>query len=184
LSESEAKKQRAFFAIVPDETVRKHLLSLQKQLKKKFPSEKVRWITPENLHLTLKFLGPIDHSQLSCVINRAKDLQIPSIKLYFDQLGMFRKSGICWLGCQNDAQALIELQHVLAKKTSECGLIPEKRKFSPHITLARKFNASLVGVKTQTIEWPVTNIQLMVSKQTNEGVYYQTLETFSSNDVL
>jgi 2'-5' RNA ligase len=98
-----------------------------------------RWVSPESLHVTLRFIGEVDQGVAQDVHDRLSDLQAPSFALALAGVGTFgsgRHPHTLWVGVERSA----ELEHLRDKVESavvRAGLTPEARKFSPHLTLAR-----------------------------------------------
>ena len=98
-----------------------------------------RWVDPENYHITLRFIGDVDHTTANEVIDgldRLADSEAFSIRL--DHLGSFGgdKPRALYAGAQTNA-ALLRLQAAQERVLQRVGLVPEGRKFVPHVSLAR-----------------------------------------------
>jgi 2'-5' RNA ligase len=101
----------------------------------------VRWVSPQNIHLTLKFLGNVSPANLNSLTGvlgteakRHKGLQIT-----VGGLGAFPnrlRPRVVWVGVAAPP-ALTELQHGVDRETSRLGYPNEDRDFSPHLTLGR-----------------------------------------------
>ncbi|NLD60538.1 MAG: RNA 2',3'-cyclic phosphodiesterase [Clostridiales bacterium] len=94
---------------------------------------------PENLHLTLAFLGEIEPNRVPAVKRAMEATPIKPMELPFDRVGCFPRDGgdIWWIGL-SDSPALLKLQGALSDRLLKEGFALESRKFSPHITLARE----------------------------------------------
>jgi 2'-5' RNA ligase len=102
-----------------------------------------RWITPENYHLTLRFIGDIDDAlarEIDALLSR---VQRESFELCLDGLSSFggRKPRAV-VACAAQAGPLMELQAEQERLLQRLGLEPEGRKFTPHVTLARLRDSS------------------------------------------
>lgn len=124
--------QRLFAAIEIPARIRDRLAQLR------MPLPGARWIDPDDMHLTLRFLGDIDDltagecsSQLSQIDAEPFDLQIMG-------LGQFgnREPRAVWAGVAPN-EALERLQRTTERAARSAGLPPETRNFRPHVTLAR-----------------------------------------------
>lgn len=98
-----------------------------------------RWIDTENYHITLRFIGDVDHhvaSEVSDMLDRLADSEAFTVKL--DHLGSFggNTPRALFAGCSSNA-ALLRLQAAQERVLQRCGLAPEGRKFVPHVALAR-----------------------------------------------
>jgi len=141
-----------------------------------------RWIDPENYHITLRFIGDVDHhvaNEVSDMLDRLADSESFSIRL--DHLGSFggNTPRALFAGCSSNA-ALLRLQAAQERVLQRCGLSPESRKFVPHVALAR-----LRGIPAEEVarfialsgrftplEFPVRRFVLFSSKDSVGGGPY------------
>jgi len=133
---------RVFIAIELDDATRRALGSLQSKLKSELGTNAVRWVAPENIHLTLKFLGEVDAIKIDALERAVADASIgvAPFVLRLSGVGAFpnvtRPNNI-WVGVQGD----VEVAAMLAKKIEDaCAILcfpREARGFSPHLTLGR-----------------------------------------------
>ena len=98
-----------------------------------------RWIDPENYHITLRFIGDVDHhvaNEVTDMLDRLVDSEAFDIRL--DHLGSFggNTPRALFAGCASNL-ALLRLQAAQERILQRCGLAPEGRKFVPHVALAR-----------------------------------------------
>ena len=102
----------------------------------------VRWVKPEAIHLTLKFLGDIDATDIGAVgaaMDRAVKETAP-ITLSVKGSGVFpgiRRPRVVWLGMGGQVPVLIALQKALDENLAAAGFEKEKRSFKAHLTLGR-----------------------------------------------
>ncbi len=98
-----------------------------------------RWIDPENYHLTLRFIGDVDHATARDVFATLGDVRSRApVTVTLDMLESFggdRPRAV--FARAEPARALIELQSDHERAARKAGVEPEKRKFRPHVTLAR-----------------------------------------------
>ena len=98
-----------------------------------------RWVKPENLHLTLRFLGEVDNLAAADVDDALAKIRSPGFDLSLNGIGHFgegRKLRALWVGV-DAGDELMRLQEKIEQALIRLGLPPEPRKFKPHITLAR-----------------------------------------------
>lgn len=130
---------RLFTAIDIPDSLRKALNPL---LQESLPG--LRWTSPENLHLTLRFIGEADCQSFSGIRDALAELHFPSFSLQPRGLGVFptpMRPRILWLGLQGDAR-LSNLQGGIEQALQSLGLPAESQAFAPHLTLGRcKFPA-------------------------------------------
>ncbi|MCF1505358.1 MULTISPECIES: RNA 2',3'-cyclic phosphodiesterase [Afifella] len=102
-----------------------------------------RWIDPENYHITLRFIGDVDHRTANEVAGTLAQVSRQGFELSLSGLGTFggRKPHSVWAGV-SAGDKLRELQADLERRLQRLGLDPDRRKFSPHVTLARLKTAS------------------------------------------
>lgn len=131
---------RAFIAVELPETALTCALKIQDVLKSlRF---KMKWIPPENMHLTLKFLGdihPEDREKIEAAVSDLGGTCGP-VSLAVSGMGVFpgvKKARVVWCGLKGDVPSLIQLQHRLDERLTDLGFPKEKRPFKGHLTLAR-----------------------------------------------
>lgn len=102
----------------------------------------VRWTRPENIHLTLKFLGNVDRDalpELAAALEAALAGQSPC-RLKVRGAGLFPPRGrprIVWVGLAGETAALAALQAAVESALAPLGFPREKRPFTPHLTVGR-----------------------------------------------
>ena len=126
---------RAFIAIELPEEIKTILSNLQNELKQ--ARADVKWVKPENIHLTLKFLGEIEQDLIKEIQPILEEIaqKKPCFSLYLSSLGAFPKlqyPRVIWISLTND-QAVIEIAKDLEKELLRIGLAAESRPFSSHI---------------------------------------------------
>ena len=102
-----------------------------------------RWIASENFHLTLRFIGEVSSVQADEIDHALAAIHAPAFDLNLAEVGTFSKAGraaALWVGA-NRNPALDHLQTKIETALRRAGLAPERRRFAPHITLARLDNA-------------------------------------------
>ncbi|MCG5242769.1 RNA 2',3'-cyclic phosphodiesterase [Azospirillum doebereinerae] len=98
-----------------------------------------RWMDPESLHLTLRFIGEVPEDQAIDIDEALAGLRAPPFELVLDGVGVFgtgRRARVLWAGVERN-EALNHLQAKVESALVRCGLPAEERRFTPHITLAR-----------------------------------------------
>lgn len=130
---------RCFIAIELPDPVKSCLAQLQDELKK--CKADIRWVNPDNVHLTLKFLGNIKEEMLQTIINGMKKVCSSSnpFNLEIIGIGMFpntKSPRVLWLGVENNS-FIMSLQAGIEKEMEKAGFKQEERKFKAHLTIGR-----------------------------------------------
>ena len=105
-----------------------------------------RWVPPENYHVTLRFIGEAPRYLAEEIDHTLAALKAPVFPLTLAGIGTCAKGGrvqSLWVGVERTA-TLDRLQNKVATALQRCGLDPERRRFQPHLTLARLDNAAEV----------------------------------------
>jgi len=184
---------RVFIAINLDEQIRKALGNLQTELRDKVDIRKsdAKWVNPENIHLTLKFLGEIKDEQVVEVCNITKDVasRHKDFELDVGEVGHFggRSARVLWVGAGQDCDNLIQLHKDLEHQLDSAGWPRETRKFSAHLTLCRIRN-SKAGFKLAQVAqgyedfnlgtMSADSVSVYQSQLTPEGPIYTTLGNY------
>jgi 2'-5' RNA ligase len=131
---------RTFIAIELPPSVISLLEKVQEDLKSM--RLRAKWVRPENIHLTLKFLGninPGDTGKIGAAMTDAVDNFAP-LNLVAGGVGVFpgiKRPRVIWLGLGGQIQLLIAMQRVLEDNLAALGFKKEKRPFKGHLTLGR-----------------------------------------------
>ena len=184
---------RSFIAIeLPDE-VKSGLVRLQAQLKTgKQPP--VKWVAPDGIHLTLKFLGNVASDKINEITTaiEAAVHGIPPFQLEVKDLGVFpnlRRVQVVWVGVSGDTAQLNQLQQHIESNLAPLGFPRETRAFKPHLTLARLreqaspderqiFGQLITNTEfTEVYGFSVDAINLMRSELTREGAIYSQISS-------
>jgi 2'-5' RNA ligase len=133
---------RAFIAIELPPAILKALGDLQDRLKQDVPPKLVRWVRPQGIHLTLKFLGDVPQAKVDAIAEALQDACAPHapFSLSVGGMGCFpnpRRPRVVWVGVDEPSGALVRLQRDVERAIGPLGFPPEKRRFSPHLTLGR-----------------------------------------------
>jgi 2'-5' RNA ligase len=185
------EKLRCFIAIELPPEIKKQLDALEERLKSgQHPF--VKWVDPEGIHLTLKFLGSISSDTVSGVIQGvARALKgVSPFNLQLGGLGAFpnwQRPQVIWVGVRGEVEKVVSLQRGIETILSPLGFPPESRSFSPHLTLARLREGVSSPEKHRFGEWAggtefaaphafeVNGVSLMRSELTPSGPIYSRL---------
>lgn len=132
---------RTFIAIELTSEIKSGLNQLQTKLKSK-GLDFIKWVAPEGIHLTLKFLGNITLEKVSKITEAMEQVVIgvPPFSIIVKDVGGFpnlRQPRVIWVGIGGDIKKLMDLQQRIDVGLTPFGFIKEKRSFTPHLTLAR-----------------------------------------------
>ena len=184
---------RAFIAVSLPDFVKAFLFELQTDLKK--ARIRASWPRPDTMHLTLKFLGDILPDQIpgiqKCMTESARVIKDP-ITLSASGIGVFpsvKNTRIVWCGTQGQTHHLEKLALQLNSSLNDCfGLPMEKKRFSPHLTLARTKQKipprKMIGLMQalsgrHSEDFNISFIKLYKSKLTSSGAVHT--EIFSAS---
>lgn len=180
---------RAFIAIKLPQNIIASIDQVQNNLKSY--GLKLRWVRPENIHLTLKFLGDISKSEIEKVSQALFDTadKHPLITLMVKGLGVFpsiKRPRVIWVGISGQTDQLVRLQKDIDTKLKNIGFPKEKRPFKGHLTLARAkeninskkiFDAIKQFGKFESETFVAKNIILFKSELKSTGAVYSTLRS-------
>jgi 2'-5' RNA ligase len=185
---------RAFIAIALPPPVLLAAGIVQKKLKA--DGICLKWVRPENMHLTLRFLGDIDRRQLpeieTAMGTAAK--AVPPFALNAKRIGVFpnmRAPRVVWMGIEGALELLMRVHHRLTEALDPLGFPPEPHAFTGHLTLGRvadRISPQLLQEAVSTagqIEsgvFPVDRICLIKSDLKPTGAVYTRLAEFFLND--
>jgi len=156
---------------------------------------RLRYVRPEGIHLTLKFLGNVPTMQLAQLHALLTDAvpEPPGLALSLGETGFFTGPGglvrVLWVGVRGDLRGLEALASTVDAACSELGVRRERRRFAPHLTLARvPDETSLTAVdlreamaRIETLKAPpltVSHVSLMRSHLGPGGARYERIAAF------
>ena len=139
---------RAFVAIDPGARLREWVGGALGRLAQRYRT--VRWVRPESIHLTLRFLGDIETPQVADILGALESScaaepvpeALESVCLDLGESGSFgRRSAptVCWIGLRPSpsVEYVCRLQYVLERAVRRLGFEAERRRWTPHLTLGR-----------------------------------------------
>lgn len=183
---------RLFIAIELPPSVLAQLTDVQDHFKKRTPPRTVRWVNPDGIHLTLKFLGDVPvtkRDSLEEALAKAVEGHTP-FTLSTGSLGCFPNANrprVAWIGLQNQIEALAALRDAVERLIAPLGYPAEDRPFSPHLTLGRvrrearrddiqKLGDLIANSPPPTAQrWQVTGVSLIRSELKPTGAVYTAL---------
>jgi 2'-5' RNA ligase len=182
---------RTFVAVEIPDDLRSEVIAYQRRLQS-FEA-RVRWVKPEQMHITLKFLGEIDQTQSDLLdeLFQAVAEENAPFELELQGLGAFpnlRRPSILWAGITTGADALAGLAGQLEAAASELGFKKEKRGFNPHLTLGRVKSPKGLPPVVERIQkdesklfgsFPVSEFVFIQSELKPTGAEYTRLNTYN-----
>lgn len=154
-------------------------------------SSSIRWVRPEGLHMTLKFLGEIPQERLPDIFAATEKAALSRTPFSFALAGTggfpnLRRPRVLWVGVQDGAEHLIGLQEAVEGALVPCGFPPEGRAFSPHLTIGRVRSPQGIqpvldrfpSISYQSEKITVSSVKVMRSQLQPTGAVYSTLKAF------
>lgn len=180
-------RTRTFIAIGLPKAIRDNLVALQETLGHTEPD--VKWVEPENLHLTLCFLGEVDDREIPNVCQLVAEVtaQRGPFTVAVEAAGCFpnaRRPRILWAGIGAGADSVGELHDALEDAFEGLGYRREERRYTPHITLGRvrsdRPTQALAAALAARTRWKggestVQELLVMGSELTPDGPRYTVL---------
>lgn len=157
--------KRLFFAIWPQARVRKRI----QQVRASCCPLIGRWIDPENLHVTLVFLGKVEHDRIALAKAAASKVIIKPFQMHLDLICASAKKGMIWMVPRTVPITLLDLVSDLNSALGARGFELEDRTYRPHVTLIRKLPAALEPCEFEAIQWNVRSFALVESGHRNNG---------------
>jgi 2'-5' RNA ligase len=140
--ESVSRQWRLFCAIDIPSQVREPLAQHIVNLREKVPEASATWNRPENIHLTIKFIGEVTQPRADDLSQAASRAVAGMTRFEFEVggAGSFPKQGlpkVLWIGIGDSSRKLSELYKRLEEECTSEGFSKEQREFHPHLTVAR-----------------------------------------------
>ncbi len=183
---------RSFVAIELPDALKFKLGELQVRLKSS-GDFRVKWVNPQAIHLTLKFLGDVALNRIELVTGALEEAGrgVPPFRLQVGGLGVFPKPNrvqVAWVGMSGQIDELTRLQKSLDLNLAKLGFAPESRPFVAHLTLARvreqmpqaerqRFSELITGTSFEAGEIEVHALSLIRSRLTPQGAVYTRISS-------
>jgi 2'-5' RNA ligase len=176
---------RLFLAVFPPLPVREAAHAAAEPLR--HPGDGVSWVSPENLHYTLRFLGNVGEDGARRAGEAAVEAatSVPAFECALGGLGAFPNPGrarVIWIGMSAGAESLVALAAALDRALARRGFAAPDRPFSPHLTLGRvrdpraDWSRSLGGAPAldgPLARFTVDRLSLVESTLSPKGSIYQ-----------
>jgi 2'-5' RNA ligase len=179
---------RTFVAVLIDEDLRNRITEVQGRIKKLAPD--VKWVAPENLHVTLKFLGDVREDLLPKVFLAVEEAVqgLWPFNMSVSGIGAFpnaRRARVVWIGLEDGEDRLRELAISINEKLAKLNFEREENEFKAHITIERvktsrfldELAKGLVEVDARNLGVQrVSSIAVMKSDLRRDGPIYTPLK--------
>jgi RNA 2',3'-cyclic 3'-phosphodiesterase len=183
--------RRLFVALEPPDAVRRRIVRAAAELRRAAGRAEadVRWVAPENLHLTLQFLGGVPEERVPVLAAALEAAAAGSRPLTLEVTGAggfpnARRPRVVWLGMAGDVPALAAMVDDLGRRLAPLGFPPEARPFSPHLTLGRARDqrgapglggALAARAQEDGFAWRATEVVLFESHLSAKGSRYEAI---------
>ena len=187
---------KRLFLAIPIKTNDNGFIPRLDGLRRQLAHEKrINWVKPDNIHLTLKFIGSTPNEDIPKIIDAVGDMlkNHKSFTMDFNRTGIFGSRyapRVLWLGMQNTPQELYDLEEDTLKAFDNIGYLRDRQNFVPHITLGRikelcekqYFQKIVSGIEQKSyIKQEVNEIILFQSILRPEGAVYKEIKKFAMN---
>ena len=178
---------RSFIAVHLSDHVREEISKFQSELKRL--GADVKWVRPESMHITLKFLGNVTEDQVVSIREIMHSIAQPEVpfEIAIRGVGCFpneKRPRVLWLGIQSESTALANMANALNTALEKINFEREKRTFKPHLTLGRVKTLKNMDEVIQQMNahgfdsepFRIERIHLMKSQLKPTGAEYTVLE--------
>ena len=183
---------RLFVAVEIDSALARELSDFSDELRRKAtrlaPDARVTWVRPEQLHVTVRFIGEVDDAQTAAIaVALRPEFTVKRFEMIVEGAGAFPPTGaprVLWAGIGGGADAISTLEQEVSERLAASGVEREGRPHRPHLTLARVRDASSLrsGPLFEKLAarsfgaTPVDAITLFQSRTSPKGATYMPLQ--------
>ena len=171
-NEFEGSVMRLFIAINFNNETRLRLLALCNELRGK--SACGNFPLPENLHLTLAFIGEVSPKKIEKIEAILETVEFAPFEVTVEKLDAFSRGTLWYAGLRED-KSLMDLQHEITHKLALCGFGMDGRKYNPHVTLGREVVTNEKPWAIAPFGETVTSVDLMKSERINGKLTYTAI---------
>lgn len=175
LQRAAGPSHRLFFALWPGEGLRRTLAA---RVAAVVPPGTGRAQRPDQLHLTLEFMGAVPADRLPAVHEAAAEVRAEPFELVLDSLEYWRRPQVLCLVAREVPPALAALVQALRAGLAARGFDAERRPYRAHLTLARKVGRPPDLTTADPVRWAATDFALVESITERAGSIYRSLETW------
>lgn len=160
---------RLFFALWPEDDVRAAVAAVADELR----LDTGRKVPAANYHVTLAFLGEVDHTAAATAQAIGAAIHGSSFTMTLNTFGWWRKPAVAWIAPADPPASLVDLAQTLGNALRAAGLPVETKAYRPHLTLARKVTARPALEHDFEVRWPIGALHLIESRAGASGVRYE-----------
>lgn len=172
---------RLFIAACPPEEILYYIYNVQSNLISR--GIKGNYAKPKNVHMTIKFLGETDESLIPELISTLEKYRHLDLEFKLDGISWFKRRGrsILFMDLAGDVERLEEAVNDIENEFESLGFEREKKKFCPHMTIARKINLSesnvnkILHTRINHVYFKIDEFNLVKSTLTDEGPIYEII---------
>ena len=177
---------RAFLSVdIDDDALLSRIVHIQGKLDR--DAAKMKLVERENIHYTWRFFGDTTGSKLERISEELDTLSFQSFTIQVAGVGAFpniRRPRVIWIGTTQNADKMVELKRVTDDMLGNVGYPPEKKRFTPHATIARvrfirdrdRLSSNLESMSSESVgTMTVDGIRMTKSTLTPSGPIYETL---------
>ena len=185
---------RTFLAFdIEDQTILRRIMQAQKMLVS--TGADLKLVNPQNIHLTIRFLGEIPLTMIDQIYEEMKKLVFSPFQIELKGIGAFPKPAyprVVWAGIRNGVKELKNVFEQLEPRLRGLGFQPDNKGFSPHLTIARvrsgRNKAKLAELINDLMDYDFGTVKsghlkLIKSDLTPKGPIYTNLKEVSGNTV-
>lgn len=173
---------RTFVALEMPVAVKRQVVSVARHMSH---LGQMRWVKPEGVHLTLKFLGDVEENRVADIVSAVQQVasKFQPLALSTAGLGGFphlESARVLWLGVEGGLGQLRILQGRIAQKLEDLGFERERHPFFAHVTVGRARRKPVRVIAENATKWRAVNfsvdrISVMKSTLRPEGAVYTPL---------
>ena len=189
MPEENQTKIRSFIALDLSDEAQEELARIIKELKRS--DANVKWVRPESIHLTFKFLGYIREEQIDPISKRIEKIagEASPFDINLDRIGVFpgwKRPRVIWVGTAGYTDKMKSLAKRIEDEMAEEGFEKEERDFKAHLTVGRvrslkgkeRLEKEAHSVEVKPAKSHISKIILYESKLTPEGAVYTPLASY------
>ncbi|MFP4458352.1 MAG: RNA 2',3'-cyclic phosphodiesterase [Candidatus Zixiibacteriota bacterium] len=186
------KRQRLFIALEIPKEIRNFIWEDVSSILRK-SNIKVSWVKPDNMHITLKFLGDTPNSKIQEIISVLNEIfdSAPKIETKLGKAGTFggRNPRVVWITPDGGIEMMKGLAGQINNRLASLGFKKDKRRFSTHLTLGRvrqRRNTEPLKIEIEKLDYPplrfsISSAVLIRSTLTQHGAIYEPIKIWEFN---